>query len=278
MVEKYPPAEITKENLPMLVQKALETKKKSNRVIYSTISIYCLVASIILFVGFPLWGRFVIMTSRPMSPEISSITSIVSFVILYQSFLFLLFDFTEIGMRRIFGLSFQDWVFSECVLIINYLTDDDKTRAIREVNSFADSLRSFTRNAYRSKGKMYSEEFHVLQNGRRQIQRMLTFSTKDIAGLFKQFCIAFVNNQDSKAFSAVKKIIDEAKSYGEMQGTGQKILGKLERYPTVVAVIWAIASTIISIILAIILKMNTQCQQMGSAKWHTLKSVGFLKG
>jgi hypothetical protein len=97
-----------------------------------------------------------------------------------------------------------------------------------------------------------------LENGSKSIKRMLLFSTQDTVGMFTRFALAFVHNQDTTVFFALNDLIHEAKLFGEIMGPIQRVLGRLERYPTFVAVVWAIASTIISIVLAILLKINVK--------------------
>lgn len=82
---------------------------------------------------------------------------------------------------------------------------------------------------------------------------MLLFSTQDVVGMLERFATAFIHNHDA-VFFTIKDLVDEAKLFGEMKSFSQRVLGRLEKYPTVVYVVWAILSTIISIILAILLK------------------------
>ena len=70
------------------------------------------------------------------------------------------------------------------------------------------------------------------------------------------FALAFIHNQDTKTLTALQSLIHEARLYGAMEGFAKRILGRMERYPTVVAIVWAVVSTIISIILAILLKIS----------------------
>jgi hypothetical protein len=253
------PNEITKDNLPKLVEKAKETKKKADKVIYSSVIVYSVVAIITLFRGLPLWGFFVISTSPPMSPETAIVTILVSFLIFYQMFVLVLLLYIELGMKRVFHLKYEEWVFGECILTINYIRNNDKIKAIAEVDNLASSIRGLLWDSRRnSRSKMLSPELRTLENGAKSIKRMLLFSTKDTVGMFACFAFAFIHNQDATTFSALKNLIDEASLFGEMKGLTQRVLGRLERYPSVVAIIWAVASTVISIVLAILLKINIQ--------------------
>lgn len=249
--------EITKENLAEFVEKAKETKKKADRVKWSTVVIYYAVAVPVLFFGLSPWGYFVVATSPPMSPETAFATIIVSFVFFYQMIVILLLLLTEIGMKYVFGLKYEDWVFGELILIVNFLRNADKIEAIKEVDVLTAAIRGFMWDSRRnSRGKMLSTEFNTLKNGAKQIKRMLLFSKRDPDGMITRFALAFIQNQDSKTFSTIKDIIEEAALYGEMQGFAQRVAGRIERYPTVLAITWAAVSTIISIVLAIMLKMN----------------------
>ena len=249
--------EITKENLPILVEKAKETKKKADKVMWSTIIVYCAVAVPLLVFGLPFWGYFVVATSPPMSPETAFATIIVSFVIFYQMTIVILLLLTETGMKHVFGLKYDEWVFGELILIVNFLRNADKIGAIKEVDKLTAAIRGFLWDSRRnSRGRMLSTEFNTLKNGAKQIKRMLLFSRRDSDGMMARFALAFIQNQDVKTFSTIKDIIKEAALYGEMQGFAQRVAGRIERYPTVLAITWAAVSTIISIILAIILKVS----------------------
>jgi hypothetical protein len=113
------PDEITRDNLPKLVEKAKETKKKANIVIYSAVAIYCVIEVVFLLIGFPAWTYFVIRTSPPMSTQTALIISIVSFLIIYWMISFVLLDGIESAMKRILHVNYKEWFFGECVLIIN---------------------------------------------------------------------------------------------------------------------------------------------------------------
>jgi hypothetical protein len=251
------PNEITNDNPPMLVEEAKKTKKKANIVIYSTVAIYSVIEAILLFIGFPAWTYFVIRTSPPMSTETALITSIVSFLIIYWMISFVLLDGIESAMKRILHVNYKEWVFGECVLIINYLRENDKIKAIKEVDNLGSSIRALVWMARpNSRNKMLSQEFKTIENGGKSIKRMLLYSTSDIERLFTRFALAFIHDQDVNTFFSLREIIREASLFGDMKSFSQRILGRLESYPVLVTIIWGIVSTVISIILAILLKIN----------------------
>jgi len=253
--EEYP-GEITKKNLPRLVEKAKKTKKKAILVIWSTSFIYSIVSIVVLFVGFPLWGYFVIATSAPMSPQEAFWTVLISFIIFYQMSVVLLLLFIESALNRVCHLNHEDWVFGECVLIAHYMTHDQKEKAVAEVDSLSSSIRGLLWNSRRnSRNKLLSHELKALQNGSKSIKRMLLFSTQDTVGILERFALAFIHNQDS-VFFTVRDLIDEAKLFGELKSFTQRVFGRLERYPTVVYFVWAIVSTVISVVLAILLRIE----------------------
>jgi hypothetical protein len=255
--EEYP-QEITKGNRPKLVENAKKTKRKADLVMWSTTIIYSVASIIVLFFGFPLWGYFVIATtSPPMSPQEAFWTIVISFIVLLQMVIVLLLFAIESAMNRVFHLNYKDWVFGECVLISDYMSNNEKVKAVSEVDNLSSSIRGLLWNSRRnSRSKMLSSELKTLENGSKSIKRMLLFSTQDTVGMLTRFALAFVHNQDATTFSTLKDIINEANLFGEMKSLTQRVLGRLEKYPTVVYVIWAVISTIISIILAILLKIN----------------------
>ncbi len=132
-----------------------------------------------------------------------------------------------------------------------------KQEAISEVDTLSSSIRGLLWNSRRnSRRKMLSSELKALENGDRSIKRMLLFSTQDTVGMFERFAKAFIQNEDTDLFFAVRDLIDEARLFGEMKSLAERALGRLEKYPTVVYVVWAVVSTIISIVLAILLRIT----------------------
>lgn len=224
---------------------------------WSTSIVYSIASIIILFFGFPLWGYFVLVTSPPMSPIEAFWTIILSFIVLLQLvIIFLLFAIESI-MNRVFHLNYEDWVFGECVLIADYVRNNRKREAVSEVDNLSSAIRGLLWNSRRnSRNKMLSSELKAIENGSKSIKRMILFSTQDVTGMFERFALAFIHNRDSDSFFMVKDIMDEARLFGELKSFTQRAFGRLERYPTVVYVVWAIVSTIISIILAILLKIT----------------------
>jgi hypothetical protein len=254
--EEYP-QEITEGNRPKLVENAKKTKRKADLVMWSTTIIYFVVSIIVLFVGFPFWGYFVIVTSPPMSPQEAFWTILISFIILYQMLVVLLLFSIESVLKRVFHLSYEDWVFGECVLIADYMNNNMKAKAVAEVDNLSASIRGLLWNSRRnSRNKLLSSELKTLENGSKPIKRMLLFSTQDTVGMLERFALAFIHHQDT-VFFTIKDLIDEAKLFGEIKSLTQRVFGRLEKYPTVVYVIWAVVSTIISIILAILLKISS---------------------
>lgn len=257
MTKQEYPNEITKDDLPKLVKNTKKTKRNADLVMHSTTIIYSIVGIIVLFFGFPLWGYFVIVTSPPMSSQEAFWTILVSFIFFYQSVLVLLLFTTESAMKRVFHLNYEDWVFGECVLIADYLRNNEKEKAVSEVDNLSSSIRGLLWNSRRnSRAKMLSSELKALENGSKSIKRMLLFSTQDTIGMFERFALAFIHNRDTDAFFMIKDLIGEAKLFGEMKSLTQRAFGRLEKYPTVVYVVWAVVSTIISIILAILLRIT----------------------
>lgn len=257
MTNQEYPNEITKDNLPKLVENAKKTKRKADLVMWSTTVIYSIGSIIVLFIGFPLWGYFVIVTSPPMSPQEAFWTILISFIVFLQLVIVLLLFTSESAMKRVFHLSYEDWVFGECVLIADYMRNNKKEKAVSEVNNLSSSIRGLLWNSRRnSRNKLLSSELKALENGNKSIKRMLLFSTQDTVGMLERFALAFIHNRDSDVFFTIKDLIDEAKLFGEMRSLTQRVFGRLEKYPTVVYVVWAVVSTIISIILAILLRIT----------------------
>jgi hypothetical protein len=202
--EKYP-HEITKGNRPKLVENAKKIKRKADLVMWSTTIIYSVVSIIVLFVGFPLWGYFVLVTSPSMSPQETFWTILISFIVFYQLVIVLLMFTIESAMKRVFHLSYEDWVFGECVLISDYVSNNKKEKAVSEVDNLSSSIRGLLWNSRRnSRSKMLSFELKTLENGSKSIKRMLLFSTQDTVGMLERFALAFIHNRDTDVFFTIK--------------------------------------------------------------------------
>lgn len=253
--EEYPKA-VTKENLPQLVEKAKKIKRKNKIVLGATISIYSVIGWLATPILLFLSGQLVIAsyspTTMPSSIELNIIIIVVFFAA-YTAFLLYFLLFLEYGIRRIAKLRYSELVFYECVLIINSLNQGNKEGAIKEVDGFVSSLFSYQRTSgFNSKAKRYKPEIKTLKVGKKQIKRMLLFSTENISEFFSNFGLALINNDDPTAYQYLHNILDEAGQYGKLEGWFDKIRGQA----TTLQIILVSISIIVGIAVSLVTILN----------------------
>ena len=183
------PKEVKKTDLPFLVEKAKEAKSKGNKALIRLFVLYGVIAYLVSPILLFLSGQIVISSyPKPVSftTEIQ-IAIVVTFFATYTSFLLYLYLGLEVAIRKIAKLRYDEMIFHECVLIADNLRQDKRQEAIKEVDGFVSWLNLYQSTSwYNSKGKRYSPEIKMLNNGRKEIKRLLLFSTdKSIPDLFK---------------------------------------------------------------------------------------------
>lgn len=249
MSETEYPREITKENIQQLKERSSRIKKRAFRLmIYTAISY-----TIIGFIAMPFILFFVGWFLLKMLPNMPSETLfgiiLVTFLIVFEIFLYLLFNLIEFILKKAFRFpSHAERIFAQCFLMAYYLMNNERMKAMKEVNDFITHLSVFSKDMFNPKGKEYSREFKMLINGKSQIRRMLLFSEEKIAELLTGFGLALIRNEDSKAFSFLNKIIAEAEKYGKLEGKFQKILSKIEKYPHFVTFVLSILALLLAIL------------------------------
>jgi len=172
------------------------------------------------------------------------------FLIVFEVFLYIVLNLLEPILRWIFKFPrHEERIFGQCFLMAYYLTNKEKMRAIREVDDFIMHLSVFAKNKFNyPKGKMYAPEFNLLINGKNQIKRMLFFSQGNISEILTSFGLALIHNEDHKAYSSVKQLIEETQKYGKLEGRFHVIVAQTKKYDVVVT--WILL--LIPIILAIL--------------------------
>ena len=252
--EGYPKA-ITEENLPQLVEKAKKIKLKHNIVIYGTVIIYTLVGWLVSPLLLYLSGQAVIAsyspTTMPSTLEVLIII-IVLFLVAYATFLLYFYWGLQYLIQKITKLRYSELVFYECALIVNSLNKGKKQDAIKEVNGFVSSLLNFERNLFNYRSKRYEPETKTLKVGKKQIKRMILFSTENISDLFANFGLALITDDHPTAYYFIHKIIDEAKKYGKLEGWFDKIRGQA----TTLQIILVSISIIVGIGVSLVTILN----------------------
>ena len=249
MSETDYPKEITKDNIQQLKKRATKIKKRAFRLMIYTSVLYAIIGLIAMPFIFFYVGWFLLNTLPEMPSETFFGIFLVVFVIVFELFLYLLLNLIELILKKAFKFpSHAERVFAQCFLMAYYLTNNERMKAIKEIDDFIMHLSVFTKDMFNPKGKEYSHEFNMLIRGKNQIRRMLLFSEEKIAELLTSFGLALIHNEDSKAFSVLNKLIDEAGKYGKLEGRLQKILAGMEKYPHSLTFVLSILAIILAIL------------------------------
>ena len=220
------PEKATKENLERLIAKAEDIDKTRQKFKYILIFVllYFLVAFFVLLVSLLLSVWLVVNGYLNFlvwfSPDIQG-SSFVGFLFLFMGMfsmpilaLWVLIVFRIMSKYSSYP-TYEESIFSDSVLIANYLRNNERLLAKQQVSFLLSDLTGFCRNIlFNPKRKIYSPEFDVLRSGKHQINRMLMFSKEDISQFFMDFGLAFVSGKDPEAFSKLKEIIERYKSIG----------------------------------------------------------------
>jgi hypothetical protein len=227
--EPYP-KQIKKTDIPLLVEKAKRARRKGNIASIGLFFSYGLIGFFLSPILLFLSGQLVINSYKQpvfMTTEIQ-VAIVITFFALYASVLLYLYLGLEIAIRKIAKIRYDELVFYECILIADNLEQNRRQEAIKEVDGFVSWLHAFQSTSwYNSKAKRYAPEIKLLNKGRKEIKRLLLFSTdKRIIDLFINFGLTLVNNYDASAFSFLKSIIGETEKYGKLEGWFDRIRGE----------------------------------------------------
>ena len=243
------PKKVTQESLPQLVQKGKKLKRNGNIASFLTFFVYGIVALLaspfLLFLS----GQIVVNSSPLMSTEEFTIAIIVTFFVVYAAFLLYFFMFLEYVFKKAFKLEYDELVFYESILIADNLMKNNKHGAIKEVDGFLSWLHVFQRTSrYNSKAKRYAPEIKTLNSGRKEMKRLLLFSTKDLSEFFINFGTSLVNNDDPTAIRYLQYIISEAKQYGKFEGWLHRAETQARNFRTILYSISIIIGIVVSIV------------------------------
>lgn len=242
------PSEVTEDNLKQLNEKAKTIKKRAMVLLYASTILYGIIALASFPILYFVVGRLLLPSLETLPAETSFGITFVVFWVVFFLYVYMLYIFVELGLMLAFKLPRHDErVFAECFIIADYLTNNEKRKAVREVDDFVMHLYSFARSGfYRS--KEYAHEFFLLSSGKTPIRRMLLFSENNTLELLRNFGLALVRKEDPKAFKLLNQIVSEVRNYGELKGTLRKILGALEKYQNLFTLLLFIASVILVVL------------------------------
>jgi hypothetical protein len=149
----------------------------------------------------------------------------------------------------------EDFIFSECILVAECLSRNDRRGAQREIPRFLNSLAVLSRNWFNFKRNLYSPEFSILKKNNRALRRMVMFTSEyeidRVSEMFVGFGLSLERRDYPRSFRNLKNLADSSKEYKPM-GIMERFLGGIERYPTVTTQVISVIVTVISVILFIV--------------------------
>lgn len=251
-LEHQYPKQVKKTDYTLLVDKAKKAKRKGDLALIGLYITYSLIAYLVSPILLYLSGQLVISSYTPpvaFSTEIQ-IAITVTFFAIYVVFLLYLYFGLEILVRKLTKLDYKEMVFHECILIANNLKQNKRREAISEVNGFVSWLHIYqSTSGYNSKAKRYAPEIKTLNKGRKEIKRLLLFSTeKELPELFINFGLCLINGYDASAFSFLKSIIGETEKYGKIEGWFDRVRGGA----TTIQILLVSISILIGIVVSVV--------------------------
>jgi len=240
--EKYP-QEVTEDNIDGLMEKAEKIREKSlqGRYVIVILVFYvipCLLIGLwsiflVFWLGQNHYLDFLSLLPMDLATKIFLILIIIAVgVIGIPTAIFILFS-TFWFMERYLGYpKDEETIFAHCFVMARHLRNNERLKAKKEVKYLTPRLTSFVRRlVLNPRRKVYSPEFDVLRSGKNEVCRMLMFSEANISKLLMKFGLAFVRNDDPKAFSILKQLITKVREYGEPKGRFRRFLSGIEQYP-----------------------------------------------
>lgn len=246
------PEKVTKENLSDLVKRA---KKIKRRYFWLMLVVGCFYTLIGLFLVIPLVFYLVAWSLRISYPELS--TEMLEHALYGISFvslpfvMYLLLDWMIWSFERFLGLpKSEEKVFAGCFTIANHLMNNEKTKAIQEVNDFVSYLAQFLADIGNKKRKAYSPEFKLLARGKTQIHRMFLFSKVNVSGLFTKFGLSIVRGKDQEAFTNLTELVNEVKKFGKPRGRFSGFIATVKQ-----AKVFLLFITVVMELIIVVLKI-----------------------
>jgi len=162
------PKKATEDNLSELVEKAERIKKRGFRLMLIVVCLYALIS---LFLVIPLVfygiGWLLSISSPELSTEMFNNVFLATFFIAMPFAMYLSLDMMIFLFERFLGLpKSEEKVFAGCFIIANHLRNNEKTKAIKEVNDFLTYLAQFLADTNNKKRKAYSPEFKFTEKGK----------------------------------------------------------------------------------------------------------------
>lgn len=131
------PKEVTKDNIKQLKERATKIKKKAFWLMIYTTVLYGIIGLISMPFIFFYVGVFLLDVLPEMPSETFFGIFLVVFVIVFEVFLYLLLSFIELILKKAFKYpSYAERVFAQCFLMAYYLTNNERMKAIKEVDDF----------------------------------------------------------------------------------------------------------------------------------------------
>jgi hypothetical protein len=261
MVDEFPDR-ATKENIETLIEKAEQIEKKANQtryglpaiIILAFITMLVVLGSLFLTIWLGFNGFLNFILTLPMAWQ-SRVFFLVMFVVAVSISLPIL-SLVALSIfwfqRRFLGYpNHEKLIFANCFIMAKYLTKGKRMEAKKEAPSLMNNLKSYTRDLFNPKRKMYAPEFDLLRSGKLEFCRMIMFSKEGVPELLEGFGLAFVRDEDPEAHVHLTKLVKTVCKYGEPKGRLHRLLLIMEQYPHSLAFVLAIIIFIISVLLTL---------------------------
>jgi hypothetical protein len=240
-MKKYAyPEDVTEENFEQLVERAKKIASMSSITVGASVII-----SLVLVVAITLYLFSIIRMAQNIVEfawiSLAMSTGIALFVVAF------LIECVNLFLRRVYNGVIpyyprpEEFVFAQFILTANLFSKEKSqwARLIRYRSMYmSEEISRFTKyDPLNFRRKVYGREFKLLASGQTQIGRMLLFSETKKKELLSKFALEFVNDEDSKAYLSLNKIVKKVEEYGELEGLTKRILDKLTKWQTVVTLI-----------------------------------------
>jgi hypothetical protein len=261
-MSEHLPKEVTKENIQGLIELAKKIDAKANQTSYGLLSIFLLAAATVLLVIGSLFltnwlfisGYFGFISGfsyewriRIFFASLFAITILISL----PSLTLVNLSISWFEREYLHYPKHSELIFASSFIIAKHLMEGDRLKAKKEVQSFLYNLKSFSKDLFNPRRKVYAPEFNLVRCGKLEVYRMLMFSKKDVSNLLMNFGLAFVRNDEPQAFSHLTELVKQIREYGEPKGRFHKYLTALEQYPNSLSFVLAAIVFIISLLFTI---------------------------
>lgn len=256
------PKEVTKKNIDQLREKAERIKQKSLQARYGFSALFLIIISTAAFMLSSIFFVIRLALNHYLDfifwfpPEWQAAIFLALLFIIAAAITFPTVGLITLSIlwlqRKYFGYpKHEERIFANCFIIANYLMNNERMKAKKEVGHLLANLTTFVRDLFNRKRKIYAPEFDLLRCGKTEVCRMIMFSKEETPELLMNFGLAFVRNDNPEAFSNLTQLVNKVAEYGEPKGRFSGFLSRIEQYRHSLALILGIIVFIVSVLFTI---------------------------